>query len=89
MNQIINSLALFPTHDCEPKVNLAVSLYLCHLKSSSCGIFRKPCSESKMKEITGSGIFVANGEDDTAEDGSVNPQNKTGIRMYQVLFFTI
>lgn len=42
-----------------------------------------------MKEITGSGIFVANGEDDTAEDGSVNPQNKTGIRMYQVLFFTI
>lgn len=44
---------------------------------------RKPCSESKMKEITGSGIFVANGEDDTAEDGSANPQNKTGIRMYQ------
>jgi len=36
-----------------------------------------------MKEITGSGIFVANGEDDALEDGSANP-NKTGVRMYQV-----
>ncbi|CAK8566336.1 unnamed protein product [Lathyrus sativus] len=45
---------------------------------------RKPCSEYKMKEITGSGIFVANGEDDETEDGSANPSaNKTGIRMYQ------
>ncbi|WJX32673.1 hypothetical protein P8452_20971 [Trifolium repens] len=45
---------------------------------------RKPCSEYKMKEITGSGIFVANGEDETTEDGSANPSaNKTGIRMYQ------
>lgn len=41
-----------------------------------------------MKEITGSGIFVANGEDDTSEAGSANPpSNKTGLRMYQVLFF--
>jgi hypothetical protein len=40
-----------------------------------------------MKEITGSGIFVANREDETTEDGSANPSaNKTGIRMYQVLF---
>ncbi|XP_004500620.1 uncharacterized protein [Cicer arietinum] len=45
---------------------------------------RKPCSEYKMKEITGSGIFVANGEDDDTEAGSANPSaNKTGIRMYQ------
>ncbi|KAG4389510.1 hypothetical protein AAZX31_06G099500 [Glycine max] len=43
---------------------------------------RKPCSDYKMKEITGSGIFVANGEDDALEDGSANP-NKTGVRMYQ------
>ncbi|KAL2339901.1 hypothetical protein Fmac_007841 [Flemingia macrophylla] len=43
---------------------------------------RKPCSEYKMKEITGSGIFVANGEDDSSEAGSANP-NKTGVRMYQ------
>lgn len=43
-----------------------------------------------MKEITGSGIFVANGEDDPAEAGSANPpSNKTGLRMYQVLFFYI
>ncbi|XP_061350099.1 uncharacterized protein LOC133295307 isoform X2 [Gastrolobium bilobum] len=45
---------------------------------------RKPCSDHKMKEITGSGIFAANGEDDTTEVGSVKtPPNKTGLRMYQ------
>lgn len=61
---------------------------LWRLRFSSCGISRKPCSEYKMKEITGSGIFVANGEDDTSEAGSANaPPNKTGIRMYQVLIF--
>ncbi|KAJ1386833.1 hypothetical protein SESBI_40455 [Sesbania bispinosa] len=43
---------------------------------------RKPCSEYKMKEITGSGIFVAKEEDDTSEAGSA-PANKTGLRMYQ------
>jgi len=41
-----------------------------------------------MKEIIGSGIFVANGEDEASEDGSANPStNKTEIRMYQVLRF--
>lgn len=61
-----------------------------HLKLSSCGNSRKPCSEHKMKEITGSGIFVANGEDDPAEAGSANPpSNKTGLRMYQVLLFIL
>lgn len=46
---------------------------------------RKPPSGYKMKEMTGSGIFAANGEDDEAEPGSANPasNNKTGIRMYQ------
>ncbi|XWS21518.1 hypothetical protein CRYUN_Cryun30bG0061000 [Craigia yunnanensis] len=38
-----------------------------------------------MKEMTGSGIFAANGENDESEPGSANPtpNNKTGIRMYQ------
>ncbi|KAI9097739.1 hypothetical protein K1719_025510 [Acacia pycnantha] len=45
---------------------------------------RKPCSQHKMKEITGSGIFAANGEEDASESGSANPPpNKTGLRMYQ------
>ncbi|KAL1344613.1 hypothetical protein HN51_018485 [Arachis hypogaea] len=45
---------------------------------------RKPCSEYKMKEITGSGIFVGEGESDASEAGSANPSaNKTGLRMYQ------
>lgn len=46
---------------------------------------RKPCSGYKMKEMTGSGIFVANGEDDDLESGiaSATPNNKTGVRMYQ------
>lgn len=36
--------------------------------------------------MTGSGIFVANGENDEAESGidSATPNNKTGVRMYQV-----
>ncbi|KGN62250.1 uncharacterized protein LOC101215119 [Cucumis sativus] len=45
---------------------------------------RKPCSGYKMKEMTGSGIFVGNEGDEELESGSANPsQNKTGIRMYQ------
>ncbi|KAI6679032.1 hypothetical protein NL676_039828 [Syzygium grande] len=46
---------------------------------------RKPCSGYKLKEITGSGIFAANGEDDLLEPGSANPalNNKTGLKMYQ------
>ncbi|XP_028771812.1 uncharacterized protein LOC114729037 isoform X1 [Neltuma alba] len=45
---------------------------------------RKPCSQYKMKEITGSGIFAANGENDESESGSANPApSKTGVRMYQ------
>ncbi|XVE95319.1 hypothetical protein REPUB_Repub02eG0086500 [Reevesia pubescens] len=46
---------------------------------------RKPVSGYKMKEMTGSGIFVANGENDESEPGSADPtsNNKTGLRMYQ------
>ncbi|MBA0869439.1 hypothetical protein Goshw_028128 [Gossypium schwendimanii] len=46
---------------------------------------RKPCSGYKMKEMTGSGIFAADGENDESEPGSANPtpNNKTAIRMYQ------
>ncbi|KAK4276807.1 hypothetical protein QN277_014914 [Acacia crassicarpa] len=45
---------------------------------------RKPCSEYKMKEISGSGIFAAKGDDDSLEPGSANATpNKTGLRMYQ------
>ncbi|XP_022766384.1 uncharacterized protein LOC111311275 isoform X1 [Durio zibethinus] len=46
---------------------------------------RKPCSGYKMKEMTGSGIFAANGENDESEPGSANPtpNSKTGLRMYQ------
>ncbi|KAG7029625.1 hypothetical protein SDJN02_07965, partial [Cucurbita argyrosperma subsp. argyrosperma] len=42
---------------------------------------RKPCSGYKMKEMTGSGIFVGNEGEDEQESGSANPsQSKTGIR---------
>ncbi|KAE8679788.1 hypothetical protein F3Y22_tig00111394pilonHSYRG00015 [Hibiscus syriacus] len=46
---------------------------------------RKPCSGYKMKEITGSGIFGANGENEESEQGNANPTSnaKTGLRMYQ------
>lgn len=40
-----------------------------------------------MKEMTGSGIFKAKGENgvsDTEDDDGQTPVNKTGLRMYQV-----
>ncbi|RLM78275.1 uncharacterized protein C2845_PM12G18180 [Panicum miliaceum] len=47
--------------------------------------WRKMCSGSKMKEMTGSGIFAASGGTDNSESGSgaANPPNKTTLRMYQ------
>lgn len=48
--------------------------------------FRKPCSGYKLKEITGNNIFAADAESDTAELDGTDPTNKTGLRMYQVLF---
>lgn len=46
---------------------------------------RKPCSGHKLKEMTGSGIFAGQGENDDqeVEGANVTPSNKTGIRMYQ------
>ncbi|XP_052202526.1 uncharacterized protein LOC127808159 [Diospyros lotus] len=44
---------------------------------------RKPCSEYKLKEITGSSIFVAEAGNDTLESDSATLSNKTGLRMYQ------
>ncbi|CAN0877349.1 DNA oxidative demethylase ALKBH2 [Linum grandiflorum] len=47
---------------------------------------RKPCSGYKMKEMTGSGIFAGNGEEEEDETGNGNlttPNARTGIRMYQ------
>ncbi|KAJ8433760.1 hypothetical protein Cgig2_025923 [Carnegiea gigantea] len=46
---------------------------------------RKPCSDHKLKEMTGSGIFAAQQESDDEEVEGTNatPNNKTGLRMYQ------
>ncbi|KAJ4953369.1 hypothetical protein NE237_030201 [Protea cynaroides] len=46
---------------------------------------RKPCSGSKWKEMTGSGIFADDGENGASESGSANPtpSNRTGSRLYQ------
>uniref|UniRef100_A0A0E0CMB9 DUF4057 domain-containing protein n=1 Tax=Oryza meridionalis TaxID=40149 RepID=A0A0E0CMB9_9ORYZ len=46
---------------------------------------RKMCSGSKMKEMTGSGIFSAQGANGDSETGSgdSNPPSKTSLRMYQ------
>ncbi|KAL8253496.1 hypothetical protein R6Q59_037189 [Mikania micrantha] len=46
---------------------------------------RKPVSGYKLKEITGSGIFAASGENNVEEADAANPTptNKTGLRMYQ------
>ncbi|KAI3949381.1 hypothetical protein MKW98_023318 [Papaver atlanticum] len=44
----------------------------------------KPCSGYKMKEMTGSGIFVGDGENGGEEVGSANQTpNRTGLRIYQ------
>uniref|UniRef100_A0A0D9W5Q5 DUF4057 domain-containing protein n=1 Tax=Leersia perrieri TaxID=77586 RepID=A0A0D9W5Q5_9ORYZ len=42
---------------------------------------RKFCSGSKMKEMTGSGIFAEKGENGDSE--ASNPSTKTSVRMYQ------
>ncbi|KAL5215577.1 hypothetical protein ABZP36_006978 [Zizania latifolia] len=42
---------------------------------------RKFCSGSKLKEITGSGIFAEKGENGDSQ--VPNPANKTSLRMYQ------
>ena len=47
-------------------------------------LLRKPCSGYKMKEMTGSGIFLASAEDTTSEANGANPDSRTSIRVYQV-----
>ncbi|XP_006647410.1 uncharacterized protein LOC102703279 [Oryza brachyantha] len=45
---------------------------------------RKTCSGSKMKEMTGSGIFSAQSAGDSETgSGASNPPSKTSLRMYQ------
>ncbi|XP_039145411.1 uncharacterized protein LOC120282641 [Dioscorea cayenensis subsp. rotundata] len=46
---------------------------------------RKPCSGSKLKEMTGSGIFVGDDENGTSESGGTfsTPNNKTSVRICQ------
>jgi hypothetical protein len=58
-----------------------------HLYITSLG--RKMCSGSKMKEMTGSGIFGGSSETDNsdASSGATNPPNKTTLRMYQVCLY--
>jgi hypothetical protein len=55
-------------------------VYLRLVATLSCATFRKPCSGYKLKEITGSGIFVPNSEDGTSESDA----GRTGLRVYQV-----
>ncbi|KAG6534074.1 uncharacterized protein LOC121983602 [Zingiber officinale] len=46
---------------------------------------RKPCSSSKMREMTGSGIFAVDNENEVIESGNAvpNPNNKTTVRICQ------
>ncbi|KAJ4752861.1 N-lysine methyltransferase [Rhynchospora pubera] len=44
---------------------------------------RKPCSDSKLKEMTGSGIFVGKNGSDESEPTSVTPTIKTSVKISQ------
>uniref|UniRef100_A0A2P2QLP9 DUF4057 domain-containing protein n=1 Tax=Rhizophora mucronata TaxID=61149 RepID=A0A2P2QLP9_RHIMU len=44
---------------------------------------KKACSGNKWKEMTGSGIFGSNSEDNASESDVAIPNNKTGLRIYQ------
>ncbi|CAL9117720.1 hypothetical protein MUK42_22770 [Musa troglodytarum] len=46
---------------------------------------RKPCSSSKLREMTGSGIFAADNENAIMESGNAvsNPNTKTSVRICQ------
>ena len=45
-------------------------------------IFRKPCSDYKMKEMTGSGIFKGKGENGTSE--AEEDEENSPKRVYKV-----
>lgn len=66
----------------------AVITYLSSSKIVQCDEFRKPCSGYKLKEINGSGIFVANGENGASESDAGNRNNRTSVRVYQVLLYS-
>ncbi|KAM0936121.1 hypothetical protein DsansV1_C27g0200151 [Dioscorea sansibarensis] len=46
---------------------------------------RKPCSGSKLREMTGSGIFAGDGENGTSDSSGayLTPNSKTSVRIYQ------
>lgn len=44
---------------------------------------KKPCSGYKLKEINGSGIFAANGENGASESDAGSRNNRTSVRVYQ------
>ncbi|KAK9742595.1 hypothetical protein RND81_03G184500 [Saponaria officinalis] len=48
-------------------------------------LIRKPCSENKRREMTGSRIFAGEGEEDVqqTENAAATLINKSGLRMYQ------
>lgn len=62
------------------------SIFLLNLSLFPFGAFSKPCSGYKMKEMSGNGIFSDNADDSASEPGSVNSNNRTSIRTYQVYF---
>lgn len=63
----------------------SLCIYYVSQLTVSFALLRKPCSGYKLKEMTGSGIFKANGGGDASESGASNPINKTSVRVYQVL----
>jgi len=60
-------------------------LSLSHLNHSLHFFCRKPCSGYKLNEMSGSSIF--NGQDGESESGGANPNNRTTVRVYQVLIW--
>ncbi|KAG6485200.1 hypothetical protein ZIOFF_053732 [Zingiber officinale] len=50
-----------------------------------CEHIQRPCSSSKMREMTGSGIFAADNENEVIESSNAvpNPNNKTSVRICQ------
>lgn len=51
--------------------------------------FRKPCSGFKLKEMNGSKIFAADGEDGSTESGSSvgNFNSRTSVRIVKVFSY--
>lgn len=73
----------------QPSGGISAVLYGVQLtdEEAESAMKRKPCSDYKLREITGSGIFSADKEEDAAESGGIN--SKTGLRLYQQAASTI